>query len=171
MRVNLKNTMMKEMKLPMAKLEVLENKKLVLKNVLVHELRDIPIDTLEDEINRFTNKLDILKVQTFGPLITKNFGTNISNEGQFTTSCDLMVQAHDYIQFKNIYQTYERLTAEYCVYVRFSDHPQYINFAHDKINLHFYENDLISSDITYSIIIEEREEHLIMDLFVPVKTL
>lgn len=155
----------------MAKLEVLENKKLVLKNVLVYELRDIPLDTLESEMNKFINKIDVLKVQSFGPLITKNFGTNISDDGQLTTSYDLMIQAHNYTQFKNIYKTYEKLTAEYCVYVRFSDHPQYINFAHDKINLHFYENDLISSDITYSVIIEERDELLTMDLFVPVKTL
>ncbi|CAM3643786.1 AraC family transcriptional regulator [Erysipelothrix urinaevulpis] len=155
----------------MAKLEVLENKKLVLKNVLVHELRDISLDSLEDEINRFINKLDVLKVQGFGPLITKNFGTNISDEGYLTTNYDLMIQAHDYTQYKNIYKTYDKLTAEHCVYVRFSDHPQYSNFAHDKINLHFYEKELISSDVTYSIIVEEKEELLIMDLFVPVKTL
>ena len=54
----------------MAKLEVLENKKLVLKNVISYELRDIELDSLDEEINNFLNKLDVLNVQTFGPLVS-----------------------------------------------------------------------------------------------------
>lgn len=155
----------------MAKLEVLENKKLVLKNVISYELRDIPLEELESEINKFLTKLDVLSVQTFGPLVTKNFGTNISDTGKLTTSYDIMIQAHNYNQFKGIYKVYDRLTAEYCIYVRFSDHPQYSSYAHNKLDLYFYENDLISSNITYSVIVNESADHLTMDLFVPVKML
>ena len=55
----------------MAKLEVLENKKLVLKNVLKKELRGISFEDIDQQINKFANRLDILKVQTFGPLVIK----------------------------------------------------------------------------------------------------
>ena len=65
----------------MAKLEVLENKKLVLKNVLKKELRGISFEDIDQQINKFANRLDILKVQTFGPLVIKFCGTNISEEG------------------------------------------------------------------------------------------
>ena len=60
----------------MAKLEVLENKKLVLKNVLKKELRGISFEDIDQQINKFANRLDILKVQTFGPLVIKFCGTN-----------------------------------------------------------------------------------------------
>lgn len=58
----------------MAKLEVLENKKLVLKNVLKKELRGISFEDIDQQINKFANRLDILKVQTFGPLVIKFCG-------------------------------------------------------------------------------------------------
>lgn len=155
----------------MAKLEVLENKKLVLKNVISYELRDIELDSLDEEINNFLNKLDVLNVQTFGPLVSKNFGTNISEAGELTSSYDLMIQAHNYKQFSNIYKTHDKVTAEYCLYVRFSDHPQYMQYAHNKLDLHFYENDIIPSDETYTIIVSETENHLTIDIFRPVKRL
>lgn len=155
----------------MTKLVVRENKKLILKNVIVHELRDISLENVETEIDKFLSKLELLKVQTFGPLVTKNYGTQIREDGAITTNYDIMIQAHDYKQYKKIYKTYNQVTAEYCVYVRFEDHPQYSNYAHTKLELYFYENDLMSDGTTYSVIVNDTAEHLVMDLFQPVKQL
>ena len=58
----------------MPKLEVKTNKKLVLKNVIVHEMKNIKMSELEKELQKFERNLKLLNVQTFGPLITKNYG-------------------------------------------------------------------------------------------------
>lgn len=153
----------------MGKLEVRENKKLVLKNVIVYEIRDISMDALDDEINKFLNKIKVLNVQTFGPLVTKNFGAQVQEDGNITISYDVMVQAHDFNQYKNTYKVYERIVAEYCVYVRFEDHPQYLNHAYSKLDLHFYENDLESDGTIYNVLVNETESFITMDIFRPVQ--
>jgi len=147
------------------------NKKLVLKNVLRRELQNIEFDKLNDEINKFGILLDKLSVQTFGPLVTKNGGVNINNEGTLTTDYDLLVQAHDYKQYKSSFEVIERLEVLNCIYVRFEGNPDEVQFAHSKLDLYFYENDLESTDEIYSIMVEDSEHHSIIDIFRPVRIL
>lgn len=152
----------------MAKLEIKENKKLVLKNVIAYEIRDILMEDLDAEINKFLNKIKLLKIQTFGPLVTKNYGVQIHEDGTMTVSYDVMIQAHDYKRYKNSYKVYDRLVAEYCAYVRFEDHPQYLNYAYSKLELYFYENDLETDGVIYNVLVSESEDFMVMDIFKPV---
>ena len=55
----------------MPKLEVKTNKKLVLKNVIVHEMKNIKMSELEKELQKFERNLKLLNVQTFGPLMVR----------------------------------------------------------------------------------------------------
>ena len=155
----------------MPKLEVLENKKLVLKNVLQKELKNIQFDLLDEELNKFVLLLDKLNVQTFGPLVMKNSGVNISEDGEMTMDYDLFIQAHNYKEFKSAFEPIDRLEVPNCVYVRFEDLPEDLQYAHSKLDLHFYENELESTGEIYSVIIEESEHHTVVDIFKPVKTL
>lgn len=152
----------------MAKLEVLENKKLVLKNVLIKELRNISLDEVDQEIQKFTNNLDILKVKAFGPLVIKSCGTNILDDGTITTDYDLIVQAHDYMQYKNQFVTKQRFECPHCAYIHFDGNPLELNYAHTKLDLFFYENELESTGEIYTVCIQENEDHVVTDLFRPV---
>ena len=155
----------------MAKLEVLENKKLVLKNVLKKELRGISFEDIDQQINKFANRLDILKVQTFGPLVIKFCGTNISEEGDITTDYDLLIQAHDYRQYKNQFDIVEKVDCPHCVYIHYEGNPLEINFVNSKLDLYFYENDLESTGESYTVFIHDSEEYVITDFFRPVMQL
>lgn len=53
----------------MAKLEVKDNKKLVLKSVICKKLHDTKVEDVDQEINKFHQHLQLLKAQIFGPLI------------------------------------------------------------------------------------------------------
>lgn len=55
----------------MEKIKIQEHKKLRLVNVLAKELRGVLLENLDEEIQKFTNFLDVTKIQTKGPLITK----------------------------------------------------------------------------------------------------
>lgn len=152
----------------MNKLNVVENKKLVLKNALVEEHRGIGFDEIDKRVQEFENKIKLLNVQVYGPLITKMSGTQIGEDGSLSVDYDLIVQAHDYEQYKSQFKTYERLTAEHCIYVRFNDHPQYIQFATSAIELYMYNNNIDDSGILYSVLVNVNEDHLVMDYFKPV---
>jgi len=152
----------------MSKLEVKENKKLVLKNAIIHELRGIQLEDLNEEINKFINKLKLLNVNSFGPLITKFCGTNMHEDGTVTVDYDIVLQAHDYKQYSKLYKTSEQLVCEHCVYVRFAGRPRDITFAYSKLDLYFYEHDLEDAGIMYTLMLEDHPEHTVIDVFRPV---
>lgn len=75
----------------MPKLEVKENKKLLLKNVLKRELKNIDVTDFYKGLENFKKELQLLRVQIFGPLIVKIGGTNISENGKITTNYDFFI--------------------------------------------------------------------------------
>lgn len=152
----------------MSKLDVKENKKLTLKNVLIKELKNINMEDLDNEINKFGNALQLLHAQLFGPLIIRNKGTKIHEDGSVTMDYDLMTQAHDYQQYKEQFGINPKYTVENCIYVRFEGSVEEINYAYIKLDLYIYENDLISNGEMYIINIEDNENYCIVDIFRPV---
>lgn len=152
----------------MAKLKVLENKKLVLKNVLKKKLRNMKIENINNEIQKFGNTLNLLKVQTFGPLVIKACGVNIGDDGALTANYDLLIQAHDYMQYKDKFVTEERHECKKCAYIHFEGSPEELNYAHTKLDLYFYENDLESNGEVYTVLVEETKDYTVVDLFKPV---
>jgi len=155
----------------MPRLEVLENKKLVLKNILRKELKNMGLEMLDEEVNKFDFLLNKLAVQKFGPLVMKSSGIKISDGGVVMMDYDLLIQAHNYQQFKSAFESIDRLEIPNCIYVHFEGSPEDIQFAHSKLDLHFYENDIQQTGEVYSIIIEDSHQHTVVDIFKPVKIL
>ncbi len=152
----------------MSKLEVKENKRLTLKNVIINELHNIKLENLDSEIQKFVNYLQVLKIQTFGPLITKLIGTNIHNDGLITCDYDVMVQAHDYHLYKDKFKVTKEYNCDYCIYTRFEGKIENLNYAYTKLDLHIYENDLMTKGEVYSVFLSNTPNHMVVDLFRPV---
>lgn len=155
----------------MPKLEVLENKKLVLKNVLRKELKNIQPESLSDEVSKLGILIEKLSVQAFGPLIVKSSGGYLGDDGVITIDYDLLVQAHNYKEFKSSFEPIERLEIPFCAYIHFEGHSEDIQFAHSKLDLHFYENDLEATGEIYSVMVEDSEHNTVVDIFKPVRRL
>lgn len=152
----------------MNKLEVQENKKLVLKQVLIKQHKNIALETIDEKLNTFTNQLELFKVQTFGPLVTRNAGTMIHDDGSLTMDYELIIQAHDYKQYQKNFQIKERVEYPNCVYVKFKGKPEDLHYAHTKLDLHFYEQNLTSKGDVITVLIHEYPEQIEVDLFRPV---
>ncbi|MFN7249517.1 MAG: AraC family transcriptional regulator [Anaerobacillus sp.] len=152
----------------MTKMEVKENKKLVLKQVLIKQLKNIQLDQIDEEVTKFTNQMQLLKVQTFGPLITKTSGTNFHEDGKITMDYELMVQAHDYKQYKKTFHTSERFECSNCVYLRYEGAPENIHYATSKLDLYFFENELASDGSTINVHVSESTDRIVVDIFKPV---
>ena len=152
----------------MPRLEVFENKKLVLKNILRRELKNIQLEMLDEEVNKFDFLLNKLAVQKFGPLVMKSSGIKINDDSVVTMDYDLLIQAHNYQEFKSAFEPIDQLEIANCIYVHFEGNPEDIQFAHSKLDLYFYENDVVQSGDTYSVVIEDSSHHAIVDIFRPV---
>lgn len=155
----------------MNKLEVKVNKKLVLKQVLIKQHRNIELDVIDEKLYAFTNQLQLFNVQTFGPLVTRNAGTTIHDDGKLTTDYNLIVQAHDYKQYQKNFQIKERIEFPNCIYLKFKGKPEDLHFAHSKLDLYFYEQGLSSNGDVITVLINEYPEQIEVDLFRPVATL
>lgn len=152
----------------MPKIEVFENKKLVLRNVLKRELKNIRIEDLNEDLGKFGMLLNKLAVQTFGPLVIKNCGANITNEGTMMMDYDLLIQAHNHNAYKSAFKPIERLEVPHCIYARFEGNPEDVGFAHAKLDLFFYENDLQQTGEVYSVMVEDSKAFSVIDIFKPV---
>lgn len=155
----------------MAKLEIKENKKLVLKKVLVKKLYGIQLEQLDNEINQFYQQLQLLKSQVFGPLVTRNKGTNIHEDGRFTVDYELYMQAHDYNQYKNYFEIRDEVTVNNCLYLRFQDTQEYMQMAFSKLELHIYENDIPVKNDIYTVYVGGSQEKITVDIFRPMDSL
>lgn len=155
----------------MNKLEVLENKKLVLKHVLMKQHKNIELEAIDEKLNKFSNQLKLFNVQTFGPMITRNIGTTIHDDGKLTIDYEVFVQAHDFKQYKKHFLVKERIDFPNCVYLKFKGNPKNIQYAHNKLDLYFYEQGLVSNGDIIMVLVNENPEQIEVDLFKPVASL
>lgn len=151
------------------KIEIRENKKLILKKVINKSLDLIPFENLDVEINKFYNNIQALKPQIFGPLIIRNKGMKISDDGKITSDYDLYIQAHDYKQYKNKFNVLDKVVVEHCLYTRFEGKPEYLQLAFNKLEIYEYEEDIITRGDIYMVSLEDSKDHIVMDIFKPVK--
>lgn len=140
------------------------NKKLVLKNVIKKELKNIPIEQLDKEIQKFQTMVLSKNTQPFGPLIIRNSGTHISENG-VTVDTDIIVQANNYKIMKNQFIIEENHICSNCVYAHYDDNSDNIQHVYNKIDLYFYENDLSESGITYTLYLSNEPSRTVIDIF------
>ncbi len=152
----------------MSKLEVKENKRLLLKKVIIFEIRNIELDKLEANIQKFINYTQVLNIQMFGPLITRLVGSNIQKDGTVKYDYDVIIQAHDYLQYKDKFKVRSEYNCDHCIYVRYEGKPENLPFAHSKLELFMYENDLSSNGEIYNVFVSNTQEEMIVDIFRPV---
>lgn len=150
---------------------VKENKKLVLNNVLIKKHESIALDAIDEKLNSFTNQIKLFNVQTFGPLVTRSEGTTIHEDGTLTTDYELIVQAHDYKQYQKQFHIKDRVEFPHCIYLKFKGKVDDMHYAHSKLDLYFYENDLTANGDVVTVLINEYEDQVEVDLFRPVAVL
>lgn len=155
----------------MSKLEVKENKKLVLKQAIIKKHQNIGLESIDEKLNDFTNQLRLFNVQTFGPLVTRNGGTTIHDDGSLTTDYELIIQAHDYKQYQKSFRIKEKIEFPNCMYVKFKGQAEDLHYAHSKLDLYSYEHDLTTKGDVITVLINEFEDQIEVDIFRPVVSL
>lgn len=142
-----------------------ENKKLTLKNVICKELMGIPYYDLEKEVQKFQTMIMSRNLQLYGPLVIKNFGTHLQDDGSATIDMAILAQAKDYKKMEGIMKVEDTHTCSDCMYAHFEGRQDDIQMAYNKLDLYFYENNLDATGIVYTLYLSNTKNEAAIDIF------
>ncbi|MDF9825857.1 hypothetical protein M2475_002243 [Breznakia sp. PF5-3] len=152
----------------MSKLNVLENKSLLLKQVVKCEIHNISIYEFDRKLQLFIQRLQTMNADLFGPLVTHMKGTTFNEKGEVKADYEIFVQANNYLDFKDEFIVMDMFRFDHCICLRFEDHPKYFDLAHQKLQVYLYEHDLDSSGSVITVLMEESEAMIKADIFIPI---
>ena len=149
------------------KISLRENKTLKLNNVLIREVSENELI----DINQISYMIDsYIKSKgnsTIGPMINYS-NVEIKEDGQPAMIIKLMVQLKNPIH--NIEKPYElksQLKITNCLFARFIEKEENLQFAYQKLGVYAFENDIKLKGDSYTVFVkqEEEEENIVADVF------
>ena len=154
----------------MAKLEIKTKKKLTLKNVLKYEIIDGKVENIDKEVQKFITYLDISKIKTLGPLVTYTGNFKIDQEtGTMTSNFSVMIQLESEYSNHPDYVFSKEEKVGNCLYLKFNDKEEFLQYASNKIDLVIYENDLTRNGGIYQVLIKRQNGYIETDFFQPIE--
>lgn len=157
----------------MPQIEFRENKVLKLTNVLSRKVPTSEIMNQDKQISMLMNWIQAKGYQTVGPLIMYSTGiTGVDAEGQPIIDSRIMIQLNtNNVRLELPYRFEKEVRIQNCLLARFNDEAEKLQFATSKLTLFAYENDLELTGETYIVLMEQHENKLLADVFMPLKTI
>jgi hypothetical protein len=151
------------------KITVKENKTLKLNNVLIREVSQNEFM----DINKVTYMMDsYIKSKgnsRLGPMINYTAAEGDEN-GQAKIIIKLMIQLKNPIH--NIEKPYEfknQIRITNCLFARFSEKEENLQYAYSKLTLFAFENDIKLQGDSYTVFVNNNEEGIVADVFMELK--
>lgn len=157
----------------MPQIEFRENKVLKLTNVLSRKVPTSEIMNQDKQISMLMNWIHAKGYQTVGPLIMYSTGiTGVDAEGQPIIDSRIMIQlTTNSVRLELPYRFEKEVRIQNCLLARFNDEAEKLQFATSKLTLFAYENDLELTGETYIVLMEQHENKLLADVFMPLKAI
>lgn len=147
------------------KITVRENKILKLNNVLIREVSQNEII----DINKVTYMMEsYIKSKgnaVVGPMINYT-AMEISETGQPKMILKLMVQLKNPLH--NVEKPYElktQIRIPNCLFARFTEKEENLQYAYTKLNLHAFENNIKLKGDSYTVFVDKKENNIVADVF------
>ncbi len=146
-------------------LQYSDNKTLKLNNVLMRTLD-------EDDYNNFVTTVEQIEgyikskgSQPIGPLI--QYAESFVNEkGETDIVIKLLRQSNNFFQHvEPPYKMKSIIRVKNCMYVRYTGPEAKLGFAHDKIKLTAFEEDIELKGDSYTIFVDQDDDKIIADVF------
>lgn len=155
----------------MPQIEFRVNKVLKLTNVLSRKVPEKELLNQDKQIAMLLNWIKAKGYQTVGPLIMYSTGiTGVDAEGQPIIDSRVMIQLNtNNVRLELPYRFEKEMRITNCLLARFNDEADKLQFATNKLTLYAYENDLELTGETYIILMEQQQNKLFADVFMPLK--
>jgi len=147
------------------KISIRENKTLKLTNVLVRELSENEIIDI-DKINYMMDSYIKSKGNsTIGPIINYS-NLEVDENGQAKIRIKIMVQLKNPIyNVEAPYEIKKELRISNCLFARFTEKEENIQFAYQKLGVYAFENDIKLKGDSYTVFVKKEEENIVADIF------
>ena len=155
----------------MPQIEFRENKILKLTNVLSRKVPEKELLNQDKQVGMLMNWIKAKGYQMVGPLIMYSTGiTGVDSEGQPIIESRVMIQLNtSNVRLELPYRFEKELRITNCLLARFNDEAEKLQFATNKLTLYAYENDLELTGEMYIVIMEQQENRIFADVFMPLK--
>ena len=146
-----------------------ENKILKLNNVLVREVKDKEFMDINKIAYMMESYIKSKGNAVLGPMI--NYSTASADEnGQVKIILKLMVQLKNPIyNVEAPYEIQNQIRITNCLFARFTEKEENLQFAYSKLQLHAFENDIKLKGDSYTIFVENKEGRMVADVFMEVQ--
>ena len=153
----------------MPQIEFRDNKILKLTNLLSRKVPAKELMHQEKQIQMLMNWTKAKGYETMGPLVLYNSGiTGVDADGQPLIEARVMIQLRSAsVRLELPYRFEKEVRIENCLMARFRGAAEKMQFATSKLTLYAYENDLELTGETYIILLEQHENDVLADVFMP----
>lgn len=151
------------------KIVVRENKVLKLNNVLVREVSESEFSDLKKVGHMMESYIKSKGNAVLGPMINYT-SAELNENGQAKIILKFMVQLKN--PMHNVeppYNIEKQIRVSNCIFARYSEEEENLQFAYSKLQLHAFENDIKLKGDSYTVYVENRDGKVVADVFMEVK--
>lgn len=153
----------------MGKITIEENKRLRLKNVIGRLYVKANVMTMNDDMQKFVYDLQVHNVATVGPLIMHNIETTMNAHGQPEVTYRLLVQTQGSMTPIEHTEFVPEIIVDNCLFVHYQGTGNDLRYATTKLDIHIWEEDLLTNGQQYMVYINNDPEHSVIDIFRPIE--
>ncbi|MFL1470936.1 hypothetical protein [Paraclostridium bifermentans] len=151
------------------KITVKENKTLKLKNVLIRYLREDEFASMDKIIYMMENYIKSKGNTAIGPLVTHSYPL-VDELGNLTINSKIMIQVKNkMVKVDNPYNIKEEVRVTNCLFARFNEYEEKLQYAYSKLELYAFENDINIKGDTYTVFVDDKNNKLVADIFMEVQ--
>lgn len=150
------------------KIIVRENKVLKLNTLLIREVNQNEFMDIEKLAYMMESYIRSKGNSIIGPMI--NYTTaEADGNGQVKIILKLMFQLKNPIHNVEIpYELKNQIRVTNCLFARFSEKEENLQFAYSKLQLYAFENDIKLKGDTYTVFVENKDSKMIADVFMEI---
>ena len=150
------------------KIIVRENKVLKLNNVLIRQVQENEFMDIQKVAYMMESYIKSKGNSILGPMI--NYTTAEADEnGQVKIILKLMFQLKNPIHnVETPYELKNQIRVTNCLFARFSEKEENLQFAYSKLQLFAFENDIKLKGDSYTVYVENKDNKVIADVFMEI---
>lgn len=147
------------------KISIRENKTLKLTNVLIRELSENEIIDIDKISYMMESYIKAKGNYPIGPMINYS-NLKIDENGQAKISIKIMVQLKNPIyNVEDPYEIKKELRICNCLFARFNEKEENIQFAYQKLGVYAFENNIKLKGESYTVFVKKEKENIVADIF------
>lgn len=147
------------------KIAIRENKVLKLSNLLIREVSENELIDIDKISYMMDSYIKSKGNSTIGPMINYS-GVEMQEDGQPKINIKIMVQLKNPIHnVEKPYQLKNQLRVTNCLFARFTEKEENLQFAYQKLNVYAFENDITLKGDSYTVFVKQEQENIVADVF------